>query len=298
MAVVSGRRAKARRRRPRASRGVWSGYAPLDAGPRVRAAAAFGDIAEGVRRWRSWTYLAVEQMKNQYRRTVIGPWWLTIQTAAYVAGLAILFGKIFHQPLNDFVPYVAGGFIVFTLLSGLTRTAADTFVASASTLKSTRQPLTMLVFQAITVEVLQFFHNMLIVVVFVLIGIVPITPYLLLIVPAFFLIILNGVTLALWLGPTVARFRDVGPFVGSILQVMIFFTPIFWQLDSLHPDSRTYLVGWNPFAYLLGIFRDPLLGAPPSVMTYIGAAVLTAVNVLLALVVFSRYRSRLPYWVA
>ena len=86
----------------------------------LRATAAAGDVAEGLRRWRSWTYLAVEAVKNQYRRTVIGPWWLTLQTSAYVVGLAVLFGAIFHQPLDEFVPYVAAGFIGYTLLAGLT----------------------------------------------------------------------------------------------------------------------------------------------------------------------------------
>jgi len=277
---------------------TWAGYAALDANASVRGAAAFGDVAEGVRRWRSWFYLAVESIKNQYRRTVVGPWWLTIQTAAYVGGLAVLFGTIFRQPLREFVPYVAGGFIAFSLLSGLTRAGADVFLNNASTIKSTRQPLSMLIFQAVTVEFLQFLHNMVIIVVFVVIGIVPLTLMLFLVVPAVALIIVNGVALALWLGPTVARFRDVGPLVTSILQVMAFATPIFWRVDSIHPDSRALLVGWNPFAYLLGIFRDPLLGGPLSASTYLGAAVLTVANVVLATVVFSRNRSRVPYWVA
>ena len=99
---------------------AWHGYAPLDASLGAQMRAAAGDVAEGIRRWRSWTYLAVESVKNQYRRTVIGPWWLTLQTAAYVFGLAILFGAIFRRPLDEFVPYVAGGFIGFQLLAGLT----------------------------------------------------------------------------------------------------------------------------------------------------------------------------------
>lgn len=277
---------------------AWHGYAPLDAsfGAQVRAAA--GDVTAGIRRWRSWTYLAVESVKNQYRRTVIGPWWLTLQTAAYVFGLAILFGAIFHQPLDEFVPYVAGGFIGFTLLSGLTRQGADVFVNNASTLTSTRQPLSGLVFRAAMVELLQFGHTMVIVGVFVALGIVPVSLKLLLVVPAVLIILLNGVAVGFWLGPTVARFRDVGPFVTSILQVMMFFTPVFWRVDEIHPDSRSALLGWNPFAYLLALFRDPLLGDFPSALTWTGVAAVTAANLILAFWVFARTRSRLPYWVS
>jgi ABC-2 type transport system permease protein len=299
---VSGKHKQSSRGRKRGgtrkSRVTWHGYAPLDAGLGVRVSAASGDVAEGIRRWRSWTYLAVEAVKNQYRRTVIGPWWLTIQTAAYVGGLAVLFGTIFHESLHDFVPYVAGGFIAFSLLSGLTRAGSDIFVNHASVIKSTRQPLSMLVLQAVMVELLQFLHNLVIVALFIAFGLVPVTWMLVLVIPAVLVILLNGVALGLWLGPSVARFRDVGPFVTSILQVMVFFTPIFWRVDSLQAGSRGYLVAWNPFAYLLGIFRDPLLGGPLHLATYVGAAILTFVNVLLAAIIFSRGRSRLPYWVA
>jgi len=264
----------------------------------VRTTAAVGDVAEGLRRWRSWFYLAVESVKNQYRRTVLGPWWLTLQTAAYVVGLAVLFGAIFRQPLDEFVPYVAGGFIGFTLLSGLTRNGAEVFVNNATTLLSTRQPLSMLVFQMVSVELLQFAHNLLIIMAFVALGLVPLSPLLLLVVPAVLVITINGVAIGLWLGPTVARFRDVGPFVASILQVMMFFTPVFWRVDEIAADQRGALVGWNPFGYLLGLFRDPLLGDLPSFSTWVGVAAVTGLNLLLAAWVFTRTRSRLPYWVS
>lgn len=283
---------------PASSSFAWHGYAPLDASLATQTRAAAGDVAEGIRRWRSWSYLAVESVKNQYRRTVIGPWWLTLQTAAYVLGLAILFGAIFQQPLDEFVPYVAGGFIGFTLLSGLTRQGADVFVNNASTLTSTRQPLSILVLRAGMVELLQFGHTMVIIAAFIAIGIVPLTPTLLLVIPAVLIILLNGLAIGMWLGPTVARFRDVGPFVTSILQVMMFFTPVFWRVDEIHPDSRSALLGWNPFAYLLGLFRDPLLGDLPSTLTWTGVAAVTTANLVLAFWVFTRTRSRLPYWVS
>jgi len=277
---------------------AWRGYAPLDASMAIRTTAALGDVAEGLRRWRSWSYLAVEAVKNQYRRTVIGPWWLTLQTAAYVVGLAVLFGAIFHQPLDDFIPYVAGGFIGYTLLAGLTGKGADVFVNNSSTLLSTRQPLSMLVFQTVCVELLQFAHNLLIVVAFIAFGLVPLSPLLLLVLPAVLAMTINGVAIGLWLGPTVARFRDVGPFVASVLQVMMFFTPVFWRVDEIDSGSRGALVGWNPFGYLLGLFRDPLLGHAPSAATWLGVVAVTGLNVLIAVWVFTRTRSRLAYWVS
>lgn len=136
----------------------WAAYAPLDASGGVRVQAAAADIVEGLRRWRGWSYLAVESIKNQYRRTVLGPWWLTLQTAAYIVGLAMIFGQILNEGLKEFLPYVAVGLIGFNLLSGVTRAGSTVFVGASSTMKSTRQPLSNYVLRDVTIEFIQFAH--------------------------------------------------------------------------------------------------------------------------------------------
>jgi ABC-type polysaccharide/polyol phosphate export permease len=277
----------------------WAAYAPLDAPTRLQLYAAALDLAEGLRRWRGWSYLAVEHIKNQYRRTVIGPWWLTLQTVAYVVGLAVIFGQILNTGLKTFLPYVAVGFIAFNLLSGLTRAASNSFVSAAATMKSTRQPLSSYVLGDVAVEFILFGHNLIIYFVFLASGLVPTTPKALIAVPVVVAIGLNGFFSALWLGPLVARFRDVGPLVQSVLQVLVFFTPIFYRVSSQGSQGvRNELLYWNPFTYMVQAFRSPLIGMPLRPLDYVGVVVITVVNVTLGFVVFSRARSRLPYWVA
>ena len=74
----------------------WTGYAPLDASLDAQFQAAVNDIREGLRRWRSWSYLSVENVKNRYRRTVLGPWWLTLQMVIFVIGITIVFGQLLN----------------------------------------------------------------------------------------------------------------------------------------------------------------------------------------------------------
>jgi ABC-type polysaccharide/polyol phosphate export permease len=283
---------------PRPNASGWSGYAPLDAPVSIRFRAAANDLVDGVRRWRSWSYLAVEAVKNQYRRTVLGPWWLTLQTAVYVFGIAVIFGQILQQPLRSFLPYVAVGLITFNLLVGLTRAAANVFITAASTMKSTGQPLSGFVLRDVTIEFIQFGHNLLIYLLFLAVGLVPLSVKILVAVPIVAAIALNGLLTGLWLGVAVARFRDVAPFVNSVLQVLIFFTPVFYKLSALNHSARGALLGWNPFTYLLSGFRAPLIGAPLLPSYYIGTAIVTLANLVVAAVVFTRLRSHLPYWVA
>lgn len=280
------------------ARSRWTGYAPLDAGPRAQFEAAVADMGEGLHRWRNWSYLAVENVKNRYRRTVLGPWWLTIQMGIFVVGISIIFGSLLGKGLREFLPYVAVGYIVFILLVGLTNAAAGVFVNGSTTLKSVRQPLSNLVLRDVGVEFIHFGHNIVLYLVFLVTGLVPLTPKILIALPVVALIGVNGVFLGLWLGMAVARFRDVQPLVNSILGVIIFFTPVFYTLNNLSSKIQIVLLAWNPFTYLIEAFRAPLIGAPLRPSYYIGTVIVTVINIALGLAVFTRARSRLPYWVA
>ena len=276
----------------------WTAYAPLDAGPTVKLEAAVNDVREGFRRWRNWSYLAAESVRNHYRRTILGPWWLTVQTAIFVTGIALVFGQINHEPLKTFLPYVAVGYITFGLVTGLTRTGAGVFVRNASTLKSSHQALSSLVLREVATEFINFAHSIVLYLVMVAARLVPLSPKMLIALPVIGLIAVNGLFVGLWLGPTIARFRDVEPFVNSVLGVAIFFCPIFYHAGTLSSGLQTAVLSLNPFAYMISAFRAPLIGDPLLPSFYIGLGIVTAVNALLALAVFTTVRSRLPYWVA
>src|SRR5690242_20235087 len=153
-----------------------NGYSPLDAGFWAKLRSAVVDIREGAGAWRSWSYLALQTIKSQYRRTVLGPWWLTLQTAAYVVGLAMIFSHILSTGLKSFLPYVAVGFIGFTLITGLIRAGSTSFVSAAGTIQSSRQPLSTYVFRDAMIQLVQLAHNLVIFVVFLAIDLVPLTP--------------------------------------------------------------------------------------------------------------------------
>jgi ABC-type polysaccharide/polyol phosphate export permease len=92
-----------------------------------------------------------------------------------------------------------------------------------------------------------------------------------------------------------ARFRDIVQIVGSVIQVVFFLTPILWKPELLPPDSQA-IVNWNPFALLLSIVRDPLLGRPVSATLWAVTFLLAFGGLILALPFFGRFRRRVVYW--
>jgi lipopolysaccharide transport system permease protein len=278
-------------------RAAGTGYAPLDAGTHMRLSAAAADVAQGFAHHRAWRYLASEHVKNSYRRTVLGPWWLTAQSVLYVLGLAVVFGQLLKSPLHDFLPYVTVGYLTFVLLSGMVRSGMTVFTGNASLIKSTPQPLSSLVLRSVMIELIQFGHNAVMLLLLLALGLITPSVWLALVPLALVVILLNGVAVGLWLGILVARFRDIAPAVESVLQVIVFFVPVFYKASDLH-GSRALLLQWNPFTYFIDFLRSPLLGTRPTLGTLAGVGAFTAANLAVSTVAFSRLRSRLPYWVS
>jgi len=254
------------------------------------------DIKAGLMRWPVWWSLTWHTIRSQYRRTYLGPWWMTIQMIIFVAGLSILFGILLQQNMKTFVPYVTLGFVGFNWMVGMINGGANSIVGNASAIKTTPGPLSIYSLRVFATNSIQFLHDAIVVILVLVVFQVTPTAALVLLPVALVVLAINGIAVSLWLGPIVARYRDVGQIVTSLTRVLFFFTPIFWTTDSLKGEQVAFLMGWNPLAYLLEFFRDPLLGQWPSASIYIGTAIVTVVNVLIALVHFSRTRDRLAYW--
>jgi ABC-2 type transport system permease protein/lipopolysaccharide transport system permease protein len=68
-----------------------------------------------------------------------------------------------------------------------------------------------------------------------------------------------------------------------------------WKPELLH--RRAYIAVINPFYHLIEIVRTPLLGNVPDLKNYLAVLLITAVNLGLAGLVFTRFRSRVAYWI-
>ena len=94
-----------------------------------------------------------------------------------------------------------------------------------------------------------------------------------------------------------ARFRDVTPLLGNILQIMMFITPIFWPPEQLgNRPIASLLVDFNVMYHFVNIFRAPLLGQVPALLSYLVVLGVTVGGWIATIVIFSRYRHRIIYW--
>lgn len=268
---------------------------PGTAPQRSRLRLALEDLVAGLKLWELWSTLGWHDIRQRYRRSFVGPFWLTLSMGIMVAGLAYLYGGLFGKDSTGYLPYVATGMIVFSLISSIAAEGSIVFIGSSKLILQLKAPLSVYVYQMIWRNLLIFAHNISIYVIVLIFVRVDLGWNFFLAFVGLFLLMLNGVWVSVTLGALSARFRDVPPIVGSILQVAFFMTPIFW-LPSALPD-RALFIQLNPFYYLVEIVRAPLLGQTPPLAVWLVVIGLNCAGALVAIFFFARYRERIAYWV-
>src|SRR5712671_4388071 len=227
---------------------------------RVRVAIA--DLVHGFGQRELWLTLGWHDIRQRYRRSTVGPFWLTLSMGVMIGGLAYLYAGMFGQNIERYLPYVATGMIVFSLISSLATEGATVFIGSSQLILQLRAPLSIYVYQMVWRNLIIFAHNVSIYVLVLLFVKVDLGWNFFLAFIGLFLVLLNGVWIGLILGTISARFRDVPPIVASVMQIVFFLTPIFWLPEAV--SSRAWLVHLNPFYYMVEVVRMPMLGMTPS----------------------------------
>lgn len=263
---------------------------------RSRFGLALADVAEGLRRWELWGTLGWHDIRQRYRRSVLGPFWISISMGAMVGGLSLLWSTLFQQSIPRYLPHFALGYITWTFLQTLILEGCTAFYGFDSIIKQIPVPLSVHIYRTVWRNLIIAAHNMTIYVVIIAgIGIWPglglLTGLL-----GYALLSVFGVAAALIVGILSARFRDIPPILGSVLQMIFFFSPILWLPEALPPEHR-YLVTYNPLYYMIEVVRQPLLGQALPPMFWLIAASITAITCLVALALFARFRKRIAYWV-
>jgi lipopolysaccharide transport system permease protein len=256
---------------------------------------ALSDMVSGLGLWRLWVRLGWNDIRQRYRRSLLGPFWLTASMAIMVISLGFLYAELFNTPINDFLPFLCVGLLVWNLIAGFITEGGTLFTGAESYIKQIKLPYSVYVYRSAWSKLVIFAHNF--VIYFGVIIYFAIWPgaTALLAIPGLMLVIFNGALANLCIGIISARYRDVPQVINSAIQIVFFVTPIFWKPELL--KGRSYITDFNPFFHLLEIVRAPLLGTMPTAKNYLAVLLITLINIAVAGAFFARYRARIAYWV-
>jgi ABC-type polysaccharide/polyol phosphate export permease len=252
------------------------------------------EIFDGFRAWRVWTILGWDDIRQRYRRSVLGPFWITLSMGIFILLLGVIYGRLFHIDLPTYLPYLAVGFIVWGLVSAVANDSCVAFHESSRIIKQIKLPFTTYVFRVVYRNFIVFLHT---IVIFIPIAIFfRMTPgwTMLLALPGLFLVVVNVTWVAAVLATLSTRYRDVQPIVGTVVQLLMFATPIMWTAPSL--GNARIVAEINPIYHLVEIVRAPMLGSAPELRSWLVTGGLAVAGCLLAAGLFISKSRRIVFW--
>lgn len=202
-------------------------------------------------------YLAKYDLTNSYRRSIFGPFWLTIHAMIFVTAISYLWSTILGYSDQDYMVYMSSGYIFWWLISEIINSGTSVLIKNKRKIINT-DSLFLIYTRSIFKIFFTHLHHWIFLIVFIFIhdGILNINflqlffSYI-----VFFLCVFN---FYMFISIISARFHDIGNLIKSLMSLMFFVTPIVWVVDSHKVPS--FITDLNPFYYLIQLLRMPILG--------------------------------------
>ncbi|HWK15086.1 MAG TPA: ABC transporter permease [Rhizobiaceae bacterium] len=239
--------------------------------------------------------LAFRDIQARYRRSMLGPFWITISMTGTVLGMSFVFSTIMNRGYDDYVPYLAVGMALWAMISGIVAEGANSLIQAAAMVKYTTQPLATHMLRHQLHQLIFFAHNIVPGLVLCLLlgktGLAGIAASLAGLLLTFVAVSSLGFFAAL----VSVRFRDIPQIATNLMQVFFFLTPIIWPLAAI--GDRTYVLDYNPFYSMVTIVREPLLGIWPPAHAWFIVGGVAVLGWLAVAVIYERIFDRLSKWV-
>jgi ABC-type polysaccharide/polyol phosphate export permease len=268
--------------------------APFDGWARLRSAA--GELmALGVETQR-WWMLAWADTRFRYRRTTIGPFWITLSMAATVLSVGLVFGTLFGNDLSQYLPYFAIGLIVWTFISQCILEGGLVYIQCAGYIKSTPVPLPLHVYRLLGRQLILLGHNAVLPVGLWLIFQWHVSAVALLCVLGLAICIVALLGAMLGLSIVCTRYRDLHQIVSALMSLLFLLTPIIWMPGGVRSPGLDVVVYANPFHHLVEVVRQPLLGTVPELRIWLAATAIALLSLGAGVAIHARLRHRVVYW--
>lgn len=255
------------------------------------------DLTQGFAHWRIWSLLAWQEIRLRYRRSVLGPFWITLSMGVMVGSMGFLYGKIFGLELAHYYPYLSSGLITWSFISTLIGESVDVFTQNAHFIKQIKLPYTVYILKMIFKNNIILLHNLLVMIPVILIFNIPFGA------TSLIFLVMNLILLNIIVFPYIyslcilgARFLDFKQITLSLIQIIFLLTPIMW-MPSMVPHRMSFIADLNPIYHCVSLLREPLMGAIPSGQTYLFLLAMGAMGFFIMKSLLWRARHRISFWI-
>ncbi|NDL65648.1 ABC transporter permease [Acerihabitans arboris] len=256
---------------------------------------AINDLFNSLRHLPLICHLAYSDTKARYKRSMLGPLWLTLGAAIGVVGLGLVWSQLLNQEPGQLIPSLTVGLLLWQFISGCVTESTSVFVRQAQIIRNLQLPFCIHPIQLMARQSITLMHNLIVLVLVLLAYPQPVGWVTLLCLPGLALVLVNLLWISVLLGLIGARFRDVEQIVQSLMPIVFFLTPVIYKAG--HAGVNQAIIWMNPFTYFIALVREPIFGAIPGGFVYLVTGAMALLGWTVTLILFNRRAPRLAFWI-
>ena len=193
---------------------------------------------------------------GKYKHSFLGVLWSFINPLLQILVYALIFPLVMKNggSYKDYTVFMVCGLIPWAYFTTVINRASFIMIENGNILKKVYFPRSILPLSLVTSETINFLVSCIIILAFILIKGFGISKFILFF-PLVLLIqyvLLLGI--ALIFSAVTVYMRDIQHFIGVVLQLLFYATPIVYSIDTI-PENFRWILKWNPMTYIIEGYR-------------------------------------------
>ena len=196
-----------------------------------------------------------KEVRSKYKNSFLGVVWSFINPLLQIVVYSVIFSLILKNKQENYTIFLCSGIIPWTFFSIAINKSAFAIIENGNIIKKVYFPREIIPISVVTAETINFLISTIIIIGFVIIGGIEISKYILfypIILIVQYLIIL---AISFIVSSICVYFRDLQHFIGIILQLLFYATPIVYAQENISPSFQ-WILKYNPMTYIINAYRD------------------------------------------
>lgn len=241
--------------------------------------------------------LVKRDFKKKYKRTVLGMAWSMLSPLLMLLVMKVVFQQFFGRTLPHYTTYLFCGLLMFNWFAESTNGGMRSLYSNASIFTKVNVPKYLFIFAGNIQTLINFALTLAVFFVFAAIDRVEFTwKFLLLIYPILTLLVFN-IGVGMILSALYIFFRDMDYLWRVFLQLLMYGSAIFYQVDKLSPNLQQVFL-FNPVYRHIAYVREIVLaGTVPDLCTHLTLAGIALSALAVGSFMYKHYNTRFLYYV-
>lgn len=193
---------------------------------------------------------------GKYKHSFLGVLWSFINPLLQILVYALIFPLVMKNggSYKDYTVFMVCGLIPWAYFTTVINRASFIMIENGNILKKVYFPRSILPLSLVTSETINFLVSCIIILAFIVFKGFGISKFILFF-PLVLLIqyvLLLGI--ALIFSAVTVYMRDIQHFIGVVLQLLFYATPIVYSIDTI-PEGFRWILKWNPMTYIIEGYR-------------------------------------------